>query len=396
MYIELTWLEALWLVLRDLTMGMLLSFIGFGIVWLISLVGVVLGVGIVLRILRRRKILDEPNDRSLHQVPTPRGGGLGVIAGLSPVLMGLVYSVVRSGSPAANLVVTIAVILYGLTFMSFLDDRRSLSPRFRLFVHILCSFWLVAAFPLEYTFTAGWLPLWLERLVLIFALVWFINLYNFMDGIDGLTAVESLSIGLGGYLSLLVPSILMVVLPHYYGEGIVDSFAFQATNRLYQLIAIFGMMLAAAGIGFLFYNWAPAKIFLGDCGSIPLGFLSGLILIALVVQGLWQAALLVPLYYWADATLTLIHRLRRRERIWQAHRTHFYQRAVQAGLGHAQVARRILWLNLGLMVLACAAPFVPYGLALVAGVGLVGLRLWGFDRTSPPSERFLRARLDRA
>ncbi|MCX8502015.1 MAG: glycosyltransferase family 4 protein [Alphaproteobacteria bacterium] len=388
---ELTWMEALWLVLRDMAMGMLLSFLGFGIVWLISLVGVVLGVGIVLRILRRRRILDEPNGRSLHQIPTPRGGGLGVMAGISPVLIGLVYSVVRSGSPAANLVVTIVVILYGLSLISFIDDRRSLSPLLRLFVHCLCSFWLVAAFPLDLNFTAGWLPLWLERLVLVLALVWFINLYNFMDGIDGITAIETLSIGIGGYLSVLVPALLLVVLPHYYGEGFLTPFAFLRSNLVFQLIAVFGMMLAAAGMGFLFYNWAPAKIFLGDSGSIPLGFLSGVVLILLVFKGLWQAALLVPLYYWLDASLTLIHRLRRGERIWQAHRSHFYQRAVQAGLGHAQVARRILWVNLGLIFLAGASPLVPYGLALVAGFGLVGLRLWGFDRTSLPSERFLRA-----
>ena len=392
MYMELSFMQALGLALRDLLLGLGQSLLVYGIVWLVTLVGVVLAVGITLRILRRRQILDQPNQRSLHQVPTPRGGGLGVIAGISPIIIAFIYYAVRSANNgAAHLAVSLGIGLYLLTLVSFIDDRRSLSPTVRLVVQALCSFWLLAAIPPELTVSGGLAPLWLERLILLLALMWFINLYNFMDGIDGITAIETISIGLGGFLSLIIPALLLVVLPHYFSVTMPDIFAHPESTLLQFIVPILSMVLLAAGVGFSFYNWSPARIFLGDSGSIPLGYLSGFLLICLLLQGWWQTAILLPLYYLMDASLTLIHRLKRGEKLWQAHRLHFYQRAVQGGLNHAQVARKILWVNLGLIAFSCSSPFVPYGLALAAGLILVVWRLWRFDRLSPIGERFLQS-----
>ncbi len=160
--------------------------------------------------------------------------------------------------------------------------------------------------------------------------VWFINLFNFMDGIDGLAGVEAACIGFG---IALVP--VAAALPDVFGT--------------------FGIAIAAASLGFLIWNWHPAKIFLGDIGSVPLGFLLGWLLLWLAANGQWAAAVILPLYYLADATITLLRRGVRGEKVWQAHRQHFYQHAVRHGLDHDQVVRHVLFVDLVLVALAMAA-----------------------------------------
>jgi UDP-N-acetylmuramyl pentapeptide phosphotransferase/UDP-N-acetylglucosamine-1-phosphate transferase len=147
-----------------------------------------------------------------------------------------------------------------------------------------------------------------------------------MDGVDGIAASEAAAIGLGLVLIAPVPE----------------------TGSLAAAIA-------AASVGFLVWNWAPARIFLGDVGSIPLGFLLGFLLLAAAARGAWLPALILPLYFLADATITLLRRLARGERVWEPHREHFYQAAVQAGLGHAAVVRRVILADLMLIASAWAA-----------------------------------------
>ena len=187
--------------------------------------------------------------------------------------------------------------------------------------------------------------------------VWFINLYNFMDGIDGITGVETAAIGLGVALLALVG----------------------ATPDLAAAAAI-----AAAGLGFLVWNWHPARIFMGDAGSVPLGFLLGWLLLALAARGAWAPALILPGYYLADATLTLIARTLAGERIWQAHRRHFYQRAVRGGASHAAVVLRVAAADILLIVLAVAALTRPWlalgGAAIVVAALLAELARLGRGR----------------
>src|SRR5581483_10922484 len=144
----------------------------------------------------------------------------------------------------------------------------------------------------------------------------FVNLFNFMDGIDGITGVETTAIGLGTAMAAAL-----------IGDG----------DR-----ATLALCAAAAGLAFLRWNWHPAKLFLGDVGSVPLGYLLAWLLLNLAIRGLWAPALILPLYYLADATLTLLGRAVRGERLWQAHRRHFYQRALGADGNHAAVARYVL------------------------------------------------------
>jgi UDP-N-acetylmuramyl pentapeptide phosphotransferase/UDP-N-acetylglucosamine-1-phosphate transferase len=148
-------------------------------------------------------------------------------------------------------------------------------------------------------------------------------------------------------------------------------------------VAFFGLTLAAAAIGFLRWNWHPARIFLGDVGSVPLGYLLGWLLLAAATSGHWVPALLLPLYYLADATLTLLARVARRERVWQPHRSHFYQGAARAMGSHAPVAGAVLAADLGLVALAIAAVAVPGARiwSLILGAGLVAILLWYFART---------------
>src|SRR3546814_9909535 len=130
-----------------------------------------------------------------------------------------------------------------------------------------------------------------------------------------------------------------------------------------------GASIAAAAAGFLWWNWHPAKVFLGDVGSVPLGFMLGWLLLGLAAAGHWAPALILPLYYLADATITLACRALRRERVWRAHREHFYQRAVQRGRSHATVSRAVFGVNACLAALALASLTAPWMALVAAEIG---------------------------
>jgi UDP-N-acetylmuramyl pentapeptide phosphotransferase/UDP-N-acetylglucosamine-1-phosphate transferase len=286
-------------------------------VFLVSCVG----TRLLITILRRRAVLDRPNERSSHVVPTPRGGGIAVIG--ASVVAWLTLCAVGLMPPSG---VVVALGAAGLALVSWLDDLRGLSPGVRLlaqFAAVVVGIW---ALPSGAIFQ-GWLPLGLDRIAAALLWVWFVNLFNFMDGIDGIDGSEAAAIGIG--IALVVGGSLDLTAP--------------------------AAAIAAAALGFLVWNWAPARIFLGDVGSVPLGYLLGFLLYQLALRGAWQAALILPLYFLADATLTLLRRLARGERVWQAHREHFYQRAVQRGLGHAAVVCRVIAADIVLIACACAA-----------------------------------------
>jgi UDP-N-acetylmuramyl pentapeptide phosphotransferase/UDP-N-acetylglucosamine-1-phosphate transferase len=208
----------------------------------------------------------------------------------------------------------------------------------------------------------GVLPAWLDHLIKGLAWVWFINLFNFMDGVDGITGVETFCIGLG----LALVALLAQSPP---GASAVTS-----------ILPAYPLMLAACAAGFLVWNWAPSKIFLGDVGSVTLGYLIGWLLLITAAQGNWPAALLLPLYYLADATLTLGRRALRGEKIWRGHREHFYQKALLRGAGHAWVSANLLLHNALLVLLALAAATVAVAvwIALLGGVLVVTALLWRF------------------
>lgn len=289
--------------------------------------------GFMLRVLKRKGIVDTPNERSSHQIPTPRGGGMAVILVILATA-GLSFGEALSG----YLWLFIATLL--LAGICWIDDLKGLTARLRLlsqFIAVGLVFW---AMPTSSPYFHGLLPAWLDSFIAIILWVWFINLFNFMDGIDGITAVEASSIGLGLFLLMILG-------------------ASQITHGL------LGLVIAAAALGFLWWNWHPAKLFLGDVGSVPLGFLLGWMLLQVLASPLWLIALILPLYYLADATLTLLRRGFKGERVWLPHREHFYQQATGRGLSHAHVTLVIAGVNIVLIGWA----FLSLSQPLFAGIG---------------------------
>ncbi|MFH1806673.1 MAG: glycosyltransferase family 4 protein [Pseudomonadota bacterium] len=307
---------------------------------------------VVLVYLRRKAILDMPNHRSSHAVPTPRGGGLAVTP-LLLVMAGGVFVWAETGDIGRWVMLAAAA---GLAMISWLDDRRDLPARARFLCQIIavsCGLLAISGPVLQ-----GLVPLWLDHVLVALAWIWFINLFNFMDGIDGISGVEAGSIGMGLF-------ILMLLAPM---AGFVD-------------LGIVGLGVVAIMLGFLMWNWHPAKLFMGDVGSVPLGFVLGWLLLELAARGMWIPALILPSYYLVDATFTLIRRALRGEKIWQAHRQHFYQRATQRGLGHAQVSTLILIGNLALVMVVFVplpdpSPLLRVGLACLVVGGMVAALLW--------------------
>ncbi len=294
---------------------------------------------LVLRLLRRHAILDHPNARSSHDRPVPRGGGWGVMLAVLPAwaLLALVAGEDRFIPLMAGAVLLMAV--------SWRDDLVHLPAAFRLASHAIAVCFGLYALPGDAAVFQGLLPIWADRLVAGLCWVWFINLFNFMDGIDGLSGVEATSIALG-----------VVAVAAVAGAG--------------DRVAAPAVALAGAVLGFIIWNWHPARIFLGDVGSVPMGYLTGWLLLTLAAAGAWAAALLLPAYYLADATLTLARRLLRGAKVWEAHREHAYQRAVQAGRSHASVSLLVLAVNVVLLALAVAATLLGSGAA--AFIVLVG------------------------
>jgi UDP-N-acetylmuramyl pentapeptide phosphotransferase/UDP-N-acetylglucosamine-1-phosphate transferase len=247
-----------------------------------------------------RLATDVPNDRSLHTRPTPRVGGWGIapVTALAMLLL------------TPSLWIAAVCVLF-LAAVSQIDDRRGLPARVRFGVHALAVAVLVALNPAP-------VPWW-ALIIVGFLMLWLVNLYNFMDGADGLASGMAL-FGFGGYaiasLSGPVPQIDL---------GIASA------------------AVAGAAAGFLLFNFHPARMFLGDAGSIPLGFLAGALGYWGWLRGVWPiwfpALVFAP--FIGDASVTLLRRLLRGEQFWQAHREHYYQRMVRLGIGHARTA--LIW-----------------------------------------------------
>lgn len=304
----------------------------------------------VLRYLLAQQILDMPSERSSHSRPTPRGGGWALMLAALPALaaVGLLSGGMAEMAP-------LLLGTAGLMAVSWMDDRRDLSPLVRLAAQAAAVALGLIALPAELSVWQGVLPGWADRAATALLWLWFINLYNFMDGIDGLAGSETVLIGTGIALVCLAA-----------GE--------------FGLAGLAGAALAGAAGGFLTHNWRPARMFMGDVGSVPLGFLLGFLLVTLAARGYWVAALLLPAYYLADATITLTRRALRGEKIWRAHREHFYQKAAIGAGRHDRVVLTIIGYGLGLLGAALASltigpAMLAVGAALVAALLVTLVRM---------------------
>jgi UDP-N-acetylmuramyl pentapeptide phosphotransferase/UDP-N-acetylglucosamine-1-phosphate transferase len=315
----------------------------FVAVFLLSLGGTRWALGY----LKQRAILDHPNARSSHTIPTPRGGGLAV----STVLIAAWAVLALTGFGNLPQILSLCAAAFGLAVLSWWDDLRPLPASLRLVGQAVAVGIALIYNSYEASYFGGFLPPWLDTVAAGILWIWFLNLFNFMDGIDGITSTETIAI-CGGVMLITAG----------------------ASSALFP----YALVTAAAALGFLCWNWPPARIFLGDVGSIPLGFLLGWILLSLAQQGYGAAALILPAYYLADATLSLGRRALRGERVWQAHKQHAYQRAVQRGWSHQAVVLAIMLANIALVGLAFIATTNPSHIPqafIGAGVVVAGIIL---------------------
>lgn len=299
----------------------------------------------------QRYALARPNARSSHSIPTPQGAGIAVV--FATLLVSLVWAAwLGVAIPAALPAATLVIAFVGLS-----DDIASLPIVIRLMLQTASVAVVVIALPDSLRITP-WLPFPLERGMILLAGVWFVNLVNFMDGLDLMTVTE------------VVPITATLVLLGWSGD-------------LPLPVAVVAAALCGATLGFAPFNRPVAKVFLGDVGSLPMGLLLGWCLLQLA----WEhpfAAVLLPAYYLADSTITLLRRLVKREPFWLAHRSHFYQQATDNGFSVSKVTSEVFSLNIFLALVASATincnSTLATVLALLAGVLGTGFVLWRFAR----------------
>jgi Fuc2NAc and GlcNAc transferase len=306
-----------------------------------------------------RKIMDTPNARSSHTVPTPRGGGVAIVLAfivalaawscLGEISSRLLWALLPGGALVA--------------IIGFWDDHTSLSARIRFVSHCLAAVWAVmclGGWPVLDLGFASWPWGWLGAGVAALGLAWAINLYNFMDGIDGLAGAQAVFVGGAGGVCVWLSG----------GDGVPC------------------WLLAVSAAGFLLMNWPPARIFMGDAGSGFLGYVIGVLALHTTTTGsttIWPWAILLGVFF-VDATLTLCRRAWRGLRVTDAHRTHAYQWASRRMGSHRAVTFCVLAINLLLLLpaalLALLWPVWAVPLTIICWAVLFGLA-WALDAGLP-------------
>jgi UDP-N-acetylmuramyl pentapeptide phosphotransferase/UDP-N-acetylglucosamine-1-phosphate transferase len=321
-----------------------------------------LGVWIIRQYAERRRIIDHPNERSSHSAPTPRGGGLAIV--IVVLAAGCVVAVVELSRNPNNLMQSLIYLVCGavIAYLGWRDDLHSLSPRVRFVVQGLVA--LASVLGMGY-FKSVTIPLFgqlqLGAIGFIITLLWIVgltNAYNFMDGIDGIAGGVALSAALG--------------------------WMFLATRTDNHFVYWVALAVAAGSLGFLFHNWSPAKIFMGDAGSTFLGYTFAVLPLLSASEG-GDALMLGTLLMWTfimDAGVTFIRRALKRENVFAAHRTHLYQRLIIGGYKHATVTLLYIFLTLLAVALAYAwswgQPYAPP--LIIIGLPLLWLILSRYVR----------------
>jgi UDP-N-acetylmuramyl pentapeptide phosphotransferase/UDP-N-acetylglucosamine-1-phosphate transferase len=281
-----------------------------------------------IKLFSKYHILDVPNARSNHKSATLRGGGIAIVITLL-VAMFIHQKILLKEIGILYLFISLSII----AAISFIDDLKSTSIIIRVIFQVMAiSILLISYFSnLNIYITSA----------LILGLFIFINFYNFMDGIDGSAAAEAI---------------------HISSSIIILSFL---TTIPYEVMII-ALITASASLGFIIYNWHPAKIFLGDVGSISLGFVCGWMLLAIAFHGQLAAAIILPLFYISDSGITIIKRLFAGKKIWKAHSEHFYQQAVRKGIPHNIITKKIIYCNSSLCILGITSAFYPIPAVILA------------------------------
>jgi UDP-N-acetylmuramyl pentapeptide phosphotransferase/UDP-N-acetylglucosamine-1-phosphate transferase len=278
----------------------------------------------------RRYAMARPNARSSHVTPTPQGGGAAVVAATLAAAAFALPAAAEAGGVTLPAIAAAAVML---ALVGAVDDIRGVAVLPRLAIQLAATGLAIVAIGMGGRLLPTAVPYPVEFILLVVAGTWFVNLTNFMDGIDGIT--------LAGFAPLAAAVVVLAMM-----------------GRASPVAGLVATGFVGALAGFAWFNLPRAMLFLGDVGSLPIGLIGGALLLDLALNGAFPAAVILPLYHFMDATMTLIARLARREQVWVAHRQHAYQCAVDGGWSHARVSGIVLALN-----------------AVLAGIALLSARL---------------------
>lgn len=300
-------------------------------------------------------IVDRPSARRAHAKVTPRCGGVSIVL---TFCLGLAISD-KIENDSFFLSLRVIGPLLVVAFISLLDDIWDISILLRLITHIIVSGIILYLFLYPRTLFYNELPEWLDYVLSLFLLTTFINIYNFMDGIDGITSVESIHL-----------SITIIILSLLRYDTIIHV----------HFVVVMATLVLGCSIAFIYYNWSPSKIFLGDVGTISLGLIIGLclVLIAASEQKLFVSVIIACLYYIADGVGTILIRITKLEKIWLPHLNHFFQKAVRKNMSHKEVSTKIAICNFILMLLSISALYYPI-LAIAMAIICVTILLIHFS-----------------
>lgn len=306
-------------------------------------------------ILKKYGLIDAPGGRRAHKKPTLRGAGLALVLSFLLSLAQIHISWSNLGN-SINYLSYISIIL--LAGISFLDDIKPVHFMIRLFVHFLVATLAVNNFLGVNLLFHGKLNQAIDLFAAIFILTAYINIYNFLDGIDGLSSLQS--------IHLSISTIILCTLNYN-----------SVSNNEYVLVS--SVLLLGCSLAFIIFNWPPAKMFIGDIGSTFLGLIHGLNLIILSSssQKLMIASLIITLYYLADGGLTIIIRILKQEKFWLPHLDHFFQQAVKKGMSHKEIDLKICLCNIFLLLFALYSFYNPI-LSVFLSISIVMLLLLHF------------------
>lgn len=290
-------------------------------IFIIALVFSTLLSAFLIRVLKKYSVLAIPNVRSNHKLAIPTAGGLGIV--ITVVAFAIVYYFSSRDIKAIYFIASVLIV----AAISFRDDLKDLPIMPRVICQFIAIILMIKSFDIELKLVS--------ILILSFGTFLFINFYNFMDGIDGSATSEAIHIA--------VTSLIIAALTRVVPEETI-------------LICI---VLCGACFGFLIFNWHPAKIIMGDVGSISLGIICSWILINLALKGYTTAAFIIPLYFVADSSITILRRLFKGEKIWLPHSEHFFQQAVRRGKTHSQVVKKIIISNMLLSIFSIVSIYYP-------------------------------------
>ncbi|WP_341749370.1 UDP-phosphate alpha-N-acetylglucosaminyltransferase [Candidatus Tisiphia endosymbiont of Sialis lutaria] len=312
------------------------DFINYSFLFLLSFIATSFFTWLLIFNLPSFGMVDIPDPRRVHNRITPRGGGIAIVI---VVIVGLISYEYFTTKALINSIKILPLLLI-ISTISFLDDLISVPVFIRLIIHIICSTISIVFFLSPALLFHHELPLYIDFVLSIIYLTTFLNIYNFLDGIDGISGAESIHL-----------SITILILCYLKYDTIINT----------NFIIILNIIILGCSIGFLIFNWHPAKIFIGDVGSISLGFLLGLCLLLISASSidLFIASSIASLYYMTDGGLTILIRLLNKEKIWQPHLKHFFQKAVKNGKSHREVVCKIIICNILLMVLSITSLHFP-------------------------------------